>query len=429
MNSMILDSNCEKCINITEDTEITIVGEVHLEHIWCDERVYQLIIRGDVLYVNCPDSNVAIGVPVDRSLSYGRWYMPDSKIRFVIDCREIHTTSGTPGCGIGVYACRSVMASEFTENCVVRDTPVDMCIYNEPLHGSTKHSVDPIYRTANEEAAHKNHVKDVAFKNLGYDKAIPSVTKLMDLLCATICNDDPTPFRDAYRNLLSSLCRALSHVTAEHFAEFVQRIFSSMMRSVIDTGGYGCKSYTIVFSTVGYLCMFREFQLFPKVARLPLSMRYLTVALDAVEEDQLELNNPKQMTSWEEIEMTDELIRYYNHPTDMDYSRECYRSLYGMQYYKWEDYFKDIKEPSAKNLGDMIEFDVQAMPAYTKPNWIPMHPVGKAVPLDWEIWRVASDEPCRLYRVTEIPEYIASFVDLQCVAFALPKDFVVDFLN
>ena len=128
-------------IRINESTKIHCIGHVKASQIIINTSEH-VMITGTALTVELDEHNVAIGAPA-AWVSYGRFIMPSIIPDIVIDCKEIHTKTRTPNCGIGAYGVSSIDHYQFTENCVIKDTPLDMKIYNEPLQGSTKHSALP----------------------------------------------------------------------------------------------------------------------------------------------------------------------------------------------------------------------------------------------------------------------------------------------
>lgn len=335
-------------IKLNNDTKIACHGNVKARQILCECNMH-LTITGDSLTVEYDKNGIAIGADAEWGLSYGRYYFPDASVTFTIDVKEIHCHSMTAGCGIGAYATYAVQSSDFTDNCIVRDTPIDMVIYNEPLQGSTKHSALPKYFTSGEAQLRESKLRNAIEAKLLFHKAIqPLVTLFTDEMNAFATMSDARKLKDI--ETYKAVKTFVSKLTRETYAEGLQRIFVSFVKALYD-GDFFCPSqFRHIAGNIAYTCLAQELKLFDKVAAYPLALRYYLVIYDLTDNDFLEKEDESNISSFSELSLDDTLLDWYNHPKDLNYGEECKRYLYG------ENIYADVSE---EELHALVVPDVQ----------------------------------------------------------------------
>lgn len=318
-------------VTIESSCTIKVIGHVRLKQLLINTNE-PVTITGDILTVENPSHGIAIGTDADWGKSYGRYCFTDIVPDITIDCREIHAHSKTNGCGIGAYCVRAIELKDFTEKCIVRDTPIDFQIYNEPLSGSTKHSELPVYMSSIEYKKWKKESADKACSKLLTNKTIPDLVELFSREVQIIAKDEKT-LKDASTSTFDAVVKFVDKLTVVTYVAGLQRIFGSLMKAIIDAEMfYPCqlRSEALVVSLV---CLAKECRLFREIPSMPLAMRYCLIVFDATDNDYVETVRENEMSSFEELDLDDALLKLYHHPTDMDYSKECKRSFYGESIY------------------------------------------------------------------------------------------------
>ena len=116
-----------------------------------------------------------------------------------------------------------------------------------------------------------------------------------------------------------------------------------------------------------------------EVAYLPLSMRFLLVAGDIVENETVEMEDLSNTTSWDEIGLNDKLKEHYN-LLDRSYKKQCSRSLYGYPYYVWRHDYNDLVKPNVVKQGNTVSANCMLVPNHQTVDNLPNRRNGFAYP-------------------------------------------------
>lgn len=401
---------CKPVVNLKSNTILDISCDVHLDELFCESGCNALIITGDgSLSVEHDRPDIAIGVSITETMGSGFYQLPTHKVNMLIDIKEIHTSTAISGCGIGTFAVESIKSDWFTDNCVIRNTPVDYNIVLPTLHGTTKYTKNPEYLSDLELQLSETQFNLEVSKNLSFDKAIPSLTSLFqeyfDLL-STGHNEAGVRVQD---KILTSVSKALNKLNRHNFAEGVLRICASFAKAVYSKKYYLPGTYHTPIVQAMYLALSRELQLFDEVAYLPLSMRFLLVAGDIVENETVETEDLSNVTSWDEIGLNDKLKEHYN-LLDRSYKKQCSRSLYGYPYYVWRHDYNDLVKPNVVKQGTTVSANCMLVPNYQTIDNLPNRRNGFAYPSNG--WSVKYCKALK-YKVLQLTEVDVDSSDLE----------------
>ena len=353
---------CKSVVKLKTNTILDISCDIHLEGLFCEPGCNALIITGEgSLSVENDRNDIAIGVSIMETTGSGFYQLPTRSVVMLIDIKEIRTSTAISGCGIGTFAVESVKSDWFTDNCIIRDTPVDYTIVLPTLRGTTKYTKYPEYLNDLELQLSETKFNLGVAENLSFDKAIPSLTSLFQEyfdLISTGHNEAGVRVQD---KILTSVSNALNKLNRSNFAEGVLRICASFAKAVYSKQYYLPGTYHTPIVQAMYLALSKELQLFDEVAYLPLSMRFLLVAGDIVENETVEMEDLSNTTSWDEIGLNDKLKEHYN-LLDRSYKKQCSRSLYGYPYYVWRHAYNDLVKPNVVKQGNTVSANCMLVP-------------------------------------------------------------------
>lgn len=331
-DTLVLDDTFEKDAVVVVKTDMTIrvQGEVHIKQIVVQDNCNNLFITGDDLYVNNPDRNIAIGIPIVRDLSGGRYYFPEKTCTIVIDCRSIHTRSGIQNCGIGTMCIETITSNCFTNNCIVRDTPMDMVIYNEPLQASTKHFADPTYMTVDEMNMRRSADRAEIGRRLHFSKVMSNLYEEACVYCKSCNYNDLKPAMTAYSNFLNIVKSALARLNKQVYAEGIDRIYSSVIKAYYDSCSFWNSHFAeSLLNAINLLCLSKEVELFSSgMPTVPLSVRYLTACSDYMF-DGVKPDKISNYANLNELGLDSDIASLYHIEYTEELSKTCQRYLFG----------------------------------------------------------------------------------------------------
>ena len=338
-------SDPDRVLTVTENAKIIVKGDVQLKQIVCCNNCKDLIITGDNLTVKNTDLGIAIGNDGVFGLSYGRYYLPEFVTNITIDCKSIKTKTRIENCGIGAFGVCGIKGSAFTENCIVRDTPIDMEVILKLPSGSTKISETPKYVTKEElEAINSETFKELSHK-LHLDKASNSLVNMFKTAFTELYQPtSPDNLHDSFRLVFTQMKDISQKLDAQTFAEGLLRVTASAFKAIIDCDFYCPSSFRHMMGMVYYIFLAQEIKLFPRIMFYPLSLRHYLVFYDATDNDKIEKFIPKSMASLFELDMRGDTAAVYYLPENL-YGKVCDRFYWGISIYEWDDSYNEFVYP------------------------------------------------------------------------------------
>lgn len=332
-------------LSLTEDTILHITDAVELTQITLSDDVDSLTITGNGslrVDARCTDG-IAIGNNGTFGLSYGRWKLPNKVSRIVIDVRSIATYCDVRGCGIGSYGLYAIKSSDFTENCTIRNTPIDRHIMLEYLEGSTKYTKCPQYLTDEEWTKMKNDEQSKIDEMFLRDKIIWSVIDRLKPIC------EKGDKKEANEFMLKFGLKYIDRSSRGNFVESLQAMTATFLEA-IPMFDPGSDSRLLVHLVYIYAAI-KESQLYDEILMLPLSMRYLSCIMDMYSDPRLfDRMDPDLITDCHDLGLPEDNPYYLT-----GCEKELSRNLYGM--FQIADYADDYNlsiEPAFEIHGGML---------------------------------------------------------------------------
>lgn len=332
-------------LKLTEDTILHITDAVELTKIDLSDDVDSLTITGNgSLKVDARgEDGIAIGNDGTFGLSYGRWKVPRKTSKITIDVRSITTYCDIEGCGIGSYGLYAVKSTDFTENCITRNTPIDRHILLEHLEGSTKYSKDPQYLTDEEyntmQSEKQSKIDDMFLR----DKIIWNVIDRLRLMPEEGFKKEANEF------MLKFGLKFIDRTHRGDFVKSLQAMTATFLEAIpmFDPDG---DSRLLVHLVYIYAAI-KESELFSEILKLPLSMRYLSCIMDMYSDPRLfEQMDPDLITDCHDLGLPEDNPYYLT-----GCEKELSRNLYGMfQIANYADDYNLSIEPAFEIHGDML---------------------------------------------------------------------------
>ncbi len=307
-------------LRLTEDTILHITDAVELDQIDLSDDVDSLTITGNgSLTVDARRKDgVSIGNNGTFGLSFGRWKLPNKVSRITIDVRSITTYNDVRGCGIGSYGLYAIKSTDFTENCTIRNTPIDRHIILEHLEASTKYSKRPQYLTEEEynkmQSEEQAKIDDMFLR----DKILWNVIDRLRPMC------EGGNKKEADEFMLKFGLKYMDRASRSNFVESLQAMTATFLEAIPMFDPH-CNSRLLVHLVYVYAAII-ESRLFDEILKLPLSMRYLSCIMDMYSDLRLfEQMDPDLITDCHDLGL----------PADNPYyltgcENKLSRNLYGM---------------------------------------------------------------------------------------------------
>ena len=307
-------------LRLTEDVILHITDAVELTQITLGDAVDSLIITGNgSLKVDARgEGGIAIGNNGSFGLSFGRWTLPRKTSKIAIDVRSITTYCDIEGCGIGSYGLYAIKSTDFTENCTIRNTPIDRHILLEHLEGSTKYTKRPQYLTDEEynkmKSEEQSRIDDMFLR----DKIIWSVIDKLRPIC------EKGDRKEANEFMLKFGLKYIDRSHRGNFVESLQAMTATFLEAIpmFDPDG---RSRLLVHLVYIYAAIM-ESKLYGKILMLPLSMRYLSCIMDMYSDYRLfEQMDPDLITDCHDLGLPEDNPYYLT-----GCEKELSRNLYGL---------------------------------------------------------------------------------------------------
>lgn len=293
----------EGCLRIEEDTILHITDNVELRQITLSNDVDALTITGEgALTVDASAlDGIAIGNNGSFGLSFGRWTLPRKKSKIIIDVHSITTKCDVEGCGIGAYGYYAITSDDFTPNCKIRNTPIDMHIILEHLEGSTKYTKRPEYIT--DEAYNKRMYdiqNEIACMWFDQDVNLKFINNLKEF-----CDAGD---RDKAKEFVLAYClKYIDTFSESNYTTNIRKMSATLLRAIpMFDPDLECR---LLMHLIYMYAALQEAIIFDEIYKLPLAMRYLSCIWDMYSDFRLfEQMDPKLITDLHDLNLPEKNI-------------------------------------------------------------------------------------------------------------------------